>query len=184
VPTANAAAADPSATTTAFAEHGRQAVLRIDAGGGRSKIGLLPVAGPPRWSAPQPLKFFALKKHYRSFRKRGGFEPAAVEALSGAAVKMTGAFMPIDPLPDDGRAERFWLANPLVVMAGCVFCTPPTLADIVYVTSDYGPVEVDREKLFRGVLILDLLGRLRIGPQVTDDGVEYLFGLELRERLD
>ena len=183
-PAASASAVGPTAGSTAFVEHGRHAVLRTDAGTGSSRIGLLPVAAPPRWAAPEALKFFSLKKHYRGFRKRGKFEPAVVGALSGAAVKMTGAFMPIDPLPDDGRVGRFWLANPVVVMAGSVFCTPPPLADLVYVTTSQGPIEVDREKLFRGVLILELLGRLRIGPQVTSDGVEYLFGMELRQRLD
>ncbi|MBW2529607.1 MAG: DUF3299 domain-containing protein, partial [Deltaproteobacteria bacterium] len=168
---------------TAFAEHGRDAVLRgtaaLDGGG----AGLLPVAVEPRWGAPQTLKFFHLKKHYRAYRRAQGFDPAVVGELSGAAVKMTGAFMPIDPIPDDGVVSRFWIANPVGVMAGCVFCTPPTLADLVYVTTPRGPIEVDREKLFRGVLILELLGRLRLGPHGAD-GVEYLYALELRERLD
>lgn len=133
---------------------------------------------------PTPLKFFGLKQHYRAYRKRSGFDAELLQSLSGAAVKMTGAFMPIDPIPDDGKVKRFWLANPLVVMAGCVFCTPPTLADLVYVTTGEQPLAVDREKLFSSVVMLELLGRLRLGPQTTADGVQYLFGMELRERLD
>jgi hypothetical protein len=91
--------------------------------------------------------------------------------------------MPIDPVPKSGEMQRFWLANPVVVMAGCIFCFPPTLGDLVYVTTDE-PLAVDRERLYRSVVYAKLLGRLELGPAKSGDGVEYLFSLKMRERLE
>lgn len=179
----SSAASAPAAVDSSWREHGKTAVVRSHAELGARPAGLLPLKATPSWDEPTSLKFFHLKKHYRAFKRQGHFEPDTASALSGAAVQITGAFMPIDPIPDDGRIARFWLANPVVVMAGCVFCTPPTMADLLYVTTDE-PVEVDRETLFRSVLMLELLGRLRLGPHTTSDGVQYLFGLELRERIE
>ena len=94
-----------------------------------------------------------------------------------------GAVMPIDAVPKSGKMSRFWLANPMVVMAGCVFCNPPTMADLIFVSTPKGaPLEVDRERLYRGVVYTKLPGRLRLGPHTSSDGVEYLFSLELKER--
>jgi len=92
--------------------------------------------------------------------------------------------MPIDPVPRSGEMQRFWLANPVVVMAGCVFCNPPTLGDLVYVTTDGAPLVVDRERLYRSVVYATLLGRLELGPGKSDDGVEYLFSMKMRERTE
>ncbi len=137
----------------------------------------------PRWDTPTKLTFAALKRHYREFKEQGDFKEGTIRALSGAAIQLRGAVMPIDPVPESGEMKRFWLSNPVIVMAGCVFCRPPTLADIVYVTMPGGrPFEVDRERLYRGIVITEILGRLLLGP-VEADGVDYLFGLELKERL-
>jgi len=181
---ATGATSAPASIDSAWREHGKTAVVRSENELDSPPTGLLAIQAPARWDEPRALKFFHLKKHYRAHRKQRRFEPATAAELSGAAVKMTGAFMPIDPIPDDGRVKRFWLANPVVVMAGCVFCTPPTMADLVYVTTGDEPLEVDREILFRSVLMLELLGRLRLGPHQSSDGVQYLFAMELRKRLD
>ncbi len=137
----------------------------------------------PKWDSPMALTFSTLKRHYRRYRNDGDFGEEQVRALSGAAVKLRGAVMPIDPVPESGEMKRFWLSNPVIVMAGCVFCRPPTLADIVYVTlPKNAPFKVNREKLYRGIVITEILGRLDLGP-VKADNVDYLFGLELKERL-
>jgi hypothetical protein len=54
----------------------------------------------------------------------------------------------------------------------------------VLVTASREPLEVDPERLFRGVVVVKLLGRLRLGPARTKDGVEYLFGMELEREMD
>jgi hypothetical protein len=134
----------------------------------------------PDWKNPARVTFAGLKGHRREYDERGDFPEEAVRSLSGAAVRMKGAVMPIDPVPESGAMRRFWLANPVLVMAGCVFCNPPTMADIVYVTTPPGaPFRVDRERLYRSVVDAEVLGRLVLGPGRGPDGVEYLFGLEL-----
>lgn len=139
----------------------------------------------PDWSAPLTLTFASLRKYRREFRTQGDFSAETVRKLSGAAVVIKGAVMPIDPLPESGEMKRLWIANPMVVMAGCVFCTPPTLADIVYVQAPARePYEADRERLYRSVVIAEARGRLVLGPVKGEDGVEYMFGLELTEIAD
>jgi hypothetical protein len=58
------------------------------------------------------------------------------------------------------------------------------MGDLVYVTATDRPIEIDPERLFRGVVMLRLLGRLELGPKKSADGVEYLYGLELRKEID
>jgi hypothetical protein len=139
----------------------------------------------PDWANPNTLTFAGLRRYRQEYRKQGDFGQETVRALSGAAVVIKGAVMPIDPLPESGEMPRLWLANPLIVMAGCVFCNPPTMADIVYVTAPKGePYEADRERLYRSVVIAEAKGRFVLGPHKTPDGVEYMFGLELTEISD
>jgi hypothetical protein len=136
----------------------------------------------PDWDHPLTLTFSELKRRRRETAGGGDFLPATVRALSGAAVEMKGAVMPIDPVPESGEMRRLWLSNPLIVMAGCVFCNPPTLSDIVYVTTPPGaPYRVDRELLYRSVLMVRIRGRLVLGPVRTAEGTQYMFGIELRE---
>jgi hypothetical protein len=139
----------------------------------------------PNWDAPTTLTFAGMRKYRREYKQSGDFSEETVRALSGAAVVIKGAVMPIDPLPKSGEMKRLWIANPMVVMAGCVFCIPPTLADIVYVQAPAGePYEADRERLYRSVVIAEARGRLVLGPLKSKDGVEYMFGLELEEISD
>lgn len=139
----------------------------------------------PDWDNPKTLTFAGLRKYRREYRKNGDFSEQTVRELSGAAAVIKGAVMPIDPLPESGKMQRLWIANPMVVMAGCVFCNPPTLADIVYVQAPPGePYHADRERLYRSVVIAEARGRLVLGPVKSSDGVEYMFGLELKEIAD
>ncbi|HUT77566.1 MAG TPA: hypothetical protein VM285_07765 [Polyangia bacterium] len=134
----------------------------------------------PDWNNPLRLTFAGLKRYRREYDGQGDFSEETARVLSGAAVLMKGAVMPIDPVPESGEMRRFWLANPVLVMAGCVFCNPPTMADIVYVTTPPGaPFRVDRERLYRSVVNAEIIGRLVLGPGRGEGGVEYLFGLEL-----
>jgi hypothetical protein len=164
--------------------HGPESVVRTREQLGAAGKAPRPAAGPARWDQPRSLRFSELKKIYRAYRRDRDFDRATVARLSGAAVQIKGAVMPIDPVPESGEMPRFWLANPIVVMAGCVFCLPPTMADLLYVHARGEPFEVDREKLYRTVVRKRLLGRLELGPVRTPGGVEYLFGLELKEVLD
>jgi hypothetical protein len=163
--------------------HGPNAVVRSGEEIGAGAAVRLPL-GTPVWSAPVDLSFSALKALRRRYREVKTFAPEDVARLHGAAVVFRGALMPIDPIPKSGEMRRFWLANPVVVMAGCVFCFPPTMADLVYVTTEGAPFVVDRERLYRSVEYAKLLGRFELGPGVSDDGVEYMFSMEMRERLE
>lgn len=161
--------------------HGADAVVRA----GEEIQAPARVARPmraPDWSSPVDLGFRDFKALRRQFRQNKDFDPAQVARLHGAAVLARGALMPIDPVPRSGELERFWLANPVVVMAGCVFCNPPTMGDLVYVRTNGKPLKVDRERLYRSVVSAKLLGRFQLGPGKSEDGVEYMFSMDLQER--
>lgn len=132
----------------------------------------------PDFSRLHPLTFGGLKKVYTYFRIKESLPAEVVEKLNGAAVVMTGAVMPVDKIPDDGSFSAFWLSNPSIVLAGCVFCNPPTLADVVYVYKDRGenPFKVEREKLFRQVVLVRVVGRLFFGPEKRGDQT-FLFSV-------
>jgi len=164
-------------------QHGPDAVVRSGDALGPKAAAARPLATPV-WSAPVELTFSSFKALRRRYRAEKDFPPDEVARLHGAAALVRGALMPIDPVPKSGEMMRFWLANPVVVMAGCVFCNPPTLGDLVYVTTDGAPLVVDRERLYRSVVYAKLLGRLALGPETSADGVEYLFSLKMRERLE
>ncbi|MBW2277695.1 MAG: hypothetical protein JRF63_09405 [Deltaproteobacteria bacterium] len=179
-------AAEDAAVNPASADgHGPNDVVRTrDAAFEKGRKGARPVY-EPNWDAPTTLTFARLRKYRREYKQDGDFSDETVRELSGAAVVIKGAVMPIDPLPKSGEMKRLWIANPMVVMAGCVFCTPPTLADIVYVKAPADePYEANRERLYRSVVIAEARGRLTLGPRKTKDGVEYMFGLELIEISD
>ena len=140
----------------------------------------------PNWDAVAPIDWERLTRLYTGFsigRNMGGdFREDVVRELHGAAVEIEGAVMPIDPLGKDGTMRRFWLARPEIVTAGCVFCKPPSLGDSVYVTVAGAPMKVDREKLYSGVVIAKVVGKLELGPTAAKDGTEYLFGLALKAK--
>lgn len=165
-------------------QHGADAVVRSGEEIDPKPRAARPLATPV-WSAPVDLTFSSFKALRRSYRATHDFSSEEVARLHGAAARVKGALMPIDPVPKSGEMRRFWLANPVVVMAGCIFCNPPTLGDLVYVTTaGDAPLVVDRERLYRSVVYAKLLGRLELGPGKSDDGVEYLFSLRMRERLE
>lgn len=132
----------------------------------------------PDFSKLHPITFGGLKKVYTYFRIKEALPAEVVEKLNGAAVVMTGAVMPVDKIPDDGSFSAFWLSNPSIVLAGCVFCNPPTLADVIYVYKDKGenPFKVEREKLFRQVVLVRVAGRLFFGPEKRGDQT-FLFSI-------
>ncbi|HRZ78833.1 MAG TPA: hypothetical protein P5044_02395 [bacterium] len=132
----------------------------------------------PDFSRLHPLTFGGLKKVYTYFRIKESLPAEVVEKLNGAAVVMTGAVMPVDKIPEDGNFSAFWLSNPSIVLAGCVFCNPPTLADVVYVYKDRGetPFKVEREKLFKQVVLVRVIGRLFFGPEKRGDQT-FLFSI-------
>ncbi|HQB11002.1 MAG TPA: hypothetical protein PLW37_14150, partial [bacterium] len=101
-----------------------------------------------------------------------------VNKLNGVVVVMIGAVMPVDKIPEDGNFTAFWLSNPSIVLAGCVFCNPPTLADIVYAYKDRGenPFKFEREKLFKQVVLVRVTGRLFFGPETIKDQT-FLFSI-------
>jgi len=161
--------------------HGDDAVVRSADDVGTGVASARPLATPD-WSAPVSLTFSSFKALRRQFRRQRDFTAEEIARLHGAAVSMRGALMPIDPVPKSGELKRFWLANPVVVMAGCVFCNPPTMADLMYVEADGAPLVVDRERLYRSVVYATLIGRFELGPGRSEDGVEYLFYMKMRER--
>ncbi len=162
-----------------YDEHGENAVVRAK--------GILsediekpdyPV-NEPDYSNPVEITYHGLKKIYHYFKlKDGKFPPDIIEALNGSAVEITGTVMPAKPVPKNGKMPTFWLANPVVVMAGCVFCNPPTLADLIYVetpvTAD--PFVVNREKLFKDIVMIRLNGQFFFGPEIEKDK-EYIYSI-------
>jgi hypothetical protein len=162
-----------------FKKHGTDAVLKpVDKLGDKEKYhGKYPL-NEPDFSNLHPLNYQGLKKVYTYFRLKESMPEVVVNKLNGAAVVMTGAVMPVDKIPEDGKFSAFWLSNPSIVLAGCVFCSPPTLADIVYVYKDSGekPFEFEREKLFKQVVLVRVIGRLFFGPETIKDQT-FLFSI-------
>jgi len=158
-----------------------KASLEADAG--------LGAAPPPPTSAvdwSHPIVFSQRRRNelYEHRRRNRSFPAGVVAELHGASIEVTGAVMPIDPVPSDGSLNRFWLSEPSIVMAGCAFCNPPTLGDLVYVERGEVEFRVEPERLYDAVVIVKVIGRLFLGPARTTDGVEYLYRLELKEVLD
>lgn len=165
--------------TDSFKKHGEDAVLKPsdkllenEMTHGKYKL------NDPDFSHLHPLTYQGLKKVYTYFRLKDGMPELVTDKLNGAAVVMTGAVMPVDKIPEDGMFRAFWLSNPVIVLAGCVFCNPPTLADIVYVYKDSGEksFKFDREKLFKQVVIVKVTGRLFFGPETIKDQT-FLFSI-------
>jgi hypothetical protein len=138
----------------------------------------------PDWDEPLVLTWQELDRYRLDFDRSGRISMDAARRLNGAAFAIVGAVMPIDPVPEDGQLSRFWLANPAVVTRGCVFCKPPTMSDLIYVEVPDSPFVVDREELYRSVVLVPTLGRLRLGPGTTKDGVTWLLSLDFRETID
>ncbi|MCK5807386.1 hypothetical protein KAH37_00225 [bacterium] len=162
-----------------YAQHGTGSLLRVKEHLKKNKK-KLPLIEKPDFEKPLHLSFHALKRIFEVYRlKAGVFPDVAVEKLNGAAVEISGAVMPVDAVPEDGTLVRFWLSNPVVVMAGCVFCNPPTMADLILVTTPFGdaPLRINREQLFKSVVMIKMKGRMFFGPS-KDGKVEYMFKME------
>ena len=160
------------------AEHGLNAVLKVKEKLRKGEPTELPLV-EPNWNNPFFMDFNVLLLLYRYYSNHGYFSQKSVEGLNGAAVILQGALMPIEPPPESGIMKRFWVANPRIVMAGCVFCNPPTLGDIVYVDASKNPIKVNREELYKNVVIIRAAGRFFLGPRQTEGEEEHLYSLEL-----
>lgn len=166
--------------------HGDNAVVRTSVNG-RINIALLKQDLPlinADFSNAMAVSFYSLKKIYKFLLAQSEFPEPAKKKLHGVAAEIIGTVMPIDPVAENGTMRRFWLANPVVVMAGCVFCNPPTMADLIYVEipEDKKPMKVDREQLYKDIVLIKLKGRFLLGPEKTKDNVEYLYKIEFKER--
>lgn len=162
-----------------FKKHGADAVLKPgDKLVEKEKYHGKYTLNEPDFSNLHPLNYQGLKKVYTYFRLKESMPEVVVNKLNGAAVVMTGAVMPVDKIPEDGNFTAFWLSNPSIVLAGCVFCNPPTMADIVYVYKDSGenPFKFEREKLFKQVVLVRVTGRLFFGPETIKDQI-FLFSI-------
>lgn len=163
-----------------YAEHGTGSLLRVSEHLKQNK-NKMPVIENPDFDNPVRLTFHALKRIFEVYRLRSGFFPSvAVDKLNGAAVEISGAVMPVDAVPENGTLVRFWLANPVIVMAGCVFCNAPTMADLILINTPFGerPLRVDREQLFKSIVMVKIKGRMFLGPN-SDGRVEYMFKMDV-----
>jgi hypothetical protein len=158
-------------------------VLKADALGVRADVALKRPDTAPRWDAVAPLEWKRLGTLFTGFSigyKMGGdFTDDVVRDLHGAAVEIEGAVLPIDP--PKSALKRFWLVKPEVARAECVFCKPPSPGDLIYVDASKSPLSVDRKKMYTDTVIIKAVGRFLLGPTKTKDGIEYLYGLELKE---
>ncbi|HOW52104.1 MAG TPA: hypothetical protein PLV42_08710 [bacterium] len=165
-----------------YTEHGRQIIVK-NAGNAAAfkKAGSNFAQVEPNWDAPYNLNYQGLRKVNLYLTMYEKWPKEVLQQLNGAAVTISGMVMPTGPVPQDGRMIDFWLANPTVVMAGCVFCNPPTLADLLHVETMSGskPLVVDREQLYTDIVPVTVTGRLSFGYKKTADGVESLFQIEL-----
>jgi hypothetical protein len=174
----------PTAASVPVSKHGKDAVVRSKEGDSVRLPAVKRKRFPADWDKPIEVPFREFKRLRREYRQAKDFTSETLRRFSGAAVQVRGAVMPIDPVGEEGVLKRFWIANTMIVMAGCVFCFPPTMGDLVYVDASSKPYEVDREQLYRSIVKVEALGRLELGPNRSSDGVEYMFGLELREISD
>ncbi len=163
---------------TRVKKHGTDAVLR--ARGHVDKPQQTLKLLEPDWKNPKTLTFRNLTLNYQYYKIHKTFFEQGLPRIHGAAVTITGAIMPIDSPGKDGKMTRFWLCNPSVVMAGCVFCNPPTLADLIYIESTDEALQVDRELLYRSVITMTVTGRFYASFEKTPDGIEYLFKLDMK----
>jgi hypothetical protein len=151
-----------------FSEHGRGAVVRSgDKLTENEKRHLAYNVNSADSEKPAtPLEFKGLRKIYTYFRIKERLPQEVVDALNGSRVMIVGAVMPFESIPENGEVNEFWLANPRIVAEGCVFCNPPTLADLVYIYRNEGeaPFKFDRETLFKKVTLAAVTGRLFFGP--------------------
>ncbi|HNT27191.1 MAG TPA: hypothetical protein PKH10_03335 [bacterium] len=167
-----------------YTEHGRQVVVK-SAGDAKAykKAGSKFAQVEPNWESPYNLSYQGLRKVNLYLRLHDKWPQEVIQQLNGAAVTISGIVMPTGPVSNDGTMLEFWLANPIVVMAGCVFCNPPTFADLLHVETMSGlkPLKVDREQLYTDTIPVTVTGRLTFGYRKTGDGVESLFQLEMRD---
>jgi len=167
-----------------YNEHGRQVVVK-SAGDAKAyrKAGVKFAENEPNWDQPFNLSYQGLRKVFLYLRIYEKWPQEVLEQMNGAAVTISGLVMPTGTVPRDGTMIDFWLANPIVVMAGCVFCNPPTLADLLHVETMPGskPLVVDREQLYTDTVPVTVTGRLFFGYRKTGDGVDSLFRVEMRD---
>ncbi len=167
-----------------YTEHGREVVVR-SAGDAAAyqKAGMRFPEREPNWDEPFQLSYQGLRKVFLYLRLYDKWPREVIEQMNGAAVTISGLVMPTGKVPQDGTMLDFWLANPIVVMAGCVFCNPPTLADLIHVETMAGsrPLKVDREQLYTDTVPVTVTGRLFFGYRKTKEGVESLFRIEMRD---
>ena len=165
-----------------YTEHGRQVIVK-NAGNAADykKAGANFAKVEPNWDAPYNLNYPGLRKVNLYLMMYEKWPQEVLQQLNGAAVTISGVVMPTGPVGKDGTMMDFWLANPTVVMAGCLFCNPPTLADLLHVETMSGskPLVVDREQLYTDIVPVTVTGRLTFGYKKTADGVESLFQIEL-----
>lgn len=167
-----------------YSEHGRQVVVK-SAGNAAvyKKAGTKFAMVEPNWESPYHLSYQGLRKVNLYLRIHDKWPQEVLQQLNGAAVTISGIVMPTGPVTQDGTMMEFWLANPIVVMSGCVFCNPPTFADLLHVEtmSGFKPLKVDRERLYTDTVPVTVTGRLTFGYRKTSDGVESLFQMEMRD---
>jgi hypothetical protein len=137
----------------------------------------------PKWDAPQAIDWAHLSKLFTGFaigyRMGGDFTKGVVDELHGTAAKIDGAVLPIDP--PKGPMKRFWLVEEHTAADSCPYCKPPSHGKMIFVDASKRPLEVDRKQLYEGVVTIGAVGRFLLGPAKTGDGIEYLYGLELKE---
>ena len=116
--------------------------------------------------------------HYLGKKK---FSKNILEILNHKKVTIKGVVVPVEVPDKECNLKRFWLANPIVVMAGCVFCNPPTLGDLIYVDMNGKSLKADRGVLYSTMLKKEITGRFVVGYTRSKEGYEYLFKIEAEE---
>ncbi len=167
-----------------YSEHGREVVVK-SAGDAKAyrKAGERFRENEPNWDQPFQLSYQGLRKVFLYLRLYEKWPQEVIAQMNGAAVTISGLVMPTGRVPPDGTMMDFWLANPIVVMSGCVFCNPPTLADLIHVEAISGmrPLTVNREQLYTDTVPVTVTGRLFFGYHKEKEGVESLFRIEMRD---
>jgi hypothetical protein len=135
----------------------------------------------PDWNSPKKISYSYLRLITQK-RKNAEkiFPEGVVDEINGAAVELTGAVIPAEDVPRSGEMKRFWLVNPRVILAGCVYCNPPALSDMVFVVTAQGQkaLRVSPEELYNRIVTVTVKGRFFLGPERTSEGLEYLYRIE------
>jgi hypothetical protein len=126
---------------------------------------------------PKIITYTNLRTIAYTRKNKDSFPSEIRSQYNGLYVKLTGAIMPVEDVPADGKLRSFWLVTPRLLTSGCIFCNPGALYEMVLVETDpkHDGIKVNREKIYSDIVSITVTGNLYLGPSETPTGMMYLF---------